>query len=84
MSLPVDPIRARPLVGSRAGAPVDAEPDGNDWYAKVFVIERRKCLLLVHSDTLFPALDLAVRVAQLNDLGLYVATIVVGDADVSP
>jgi hypothetical protein len=24
-------------------------PDGDDWYANVFVIERRKCLL-VHAD----------------------------------
>jgi hypothetical protein len=65
------------LMGSRAGALVAAEPGGDDWYANVFVIERRKCLLLVHADTLFAVLDADVRVAQLDDLGLYVARLVV-------
>jgi len=65
------------LVGNRAGTLVEAEPGIDDWYANVFVIERRKCLLLVHADTLFSVLDTDVRVAQLDDLGLYVATLVV-------
>jgi hypothetical protein len=65
------------LVGDRAGTLVEAEPGIDDWYANVFVIERRKCLLLVHADTLFPVLDTDVRVAQLDDLGFYVATLVV-------
>jgi hypothetical protein len=65
------------LMGNRAGALVDAEPHGDDWYANVFVIERRKCLLLVHADTLFPVLDIDVRVAQLDDVGLYFTTLVV-------
>jgi len=65
------------LVGNRAGTLVEAEPGIDDWYANVFLIERRKCLLLVHSDTLFSVLDTDVRVAQLDDLGLYVATLVV-------
>jgi hypothetical protein len=43
----------------------------------LFSIERRKCLLLVHADTPFPILDADVRVAQLNDLGLYAARLVV-------
>ena len=65
------------LVGNRAGTLVEAEPGIDDWYANLFVIERRKCLLLVHADTLFSVLDTDVRVAQLDDLGLYVATLVV-------
>jgi hypothetical protein len=65
------------LLGSRGGALVEAEPGIDDWYANVFVVERRKCLLLVHADTLFSVLDVDVRVAQLNDLGTYVATRVV-------
>jgi hypothetical protein len=65
------------LMGSRAGVLHAAEPGGDDWYANVFTFERRKCLLLVHADTLFPVLDTDVRVAQLDDLGVYVTTLVV-------
>lgn len=65
------------LMGSRAGVLHDAEPGGDDWYANVFIIERRKCLLLVHADTLFPVLDTDIRVAQLDDVGLYVTTLIV-------
>ena len=64
------------LIGGRAGTLVEAEPGSDDWYANVFIIERRKCLLLVHADTLFSVLDTNVRVAQLDDLGFYVATLV--------
>jgi hypothetical protein len=53
------------LVGNRAGTLIEAEPGIDDWYANVFVIERRKCLLLVHADALFSVLDADVRVAQL-------------------
>jgi hypothetical protein len=65
------------LMGSRAGVLVEAEPGPDDWYANMFVVERRKCLLLLHSDTLFPVLDADVRVAQLDDVGLYAATLVI-------
>lgn len=65
------------LMGSRAGVLADVEPGRDEWYANVFIVERRKCLLLVRADTLFPVLEADVRVAQLNDLGLYVATLVV-------
>ena len=65
------------LMGGRAGALVAAEPGGDDWYANVLVLVGCKCLLLVHADTLFAVLDADVRVAQLDDLGLYVARLVV-------
>ncbi len=65
------------LIGGRGGQLVDTEPGVDDWYANTFVVERRKCLLLVHADTLFSVLDTDVRVAQFDDLGLYVATLVV-------
>jgi hypothetical protein len=65
------------LMGSRAGVIHHAEPGDDDWYANVFVVERRKCLLLVHADTLFPVLDIDIRVAQLDDLGLYLTTLVI-------
>ena len=65
------------LAGDRAGTIVEAASGTDDWYANVFVAERRKCVLLVHADTRFPILDTDVRVAQLGDLGVYVATRVV-------
>lgn len=65
------------LLGGRGGPSVDREPGVDDWYANVFAVERRKCLLLVHADTLFSVLDTDVRVAQLNDLGSYVAALIV-------
>ena len=65
------------LMGSRGGPLVNVEPGADDWYANVFTVERRKCLLLVHADTLFSVLDTDVRVAQLDDLGIYAAARVV-------
>ena len=65
------------LLGDRAGPLAETPPGMDDWYANVLVIERRKCLLLVHADTLFAVFDPDVRVAQFDDLGLYVATLVV-------
>lgn len=64
-------------MGGRGAPLVEAAPGVDDWYANTFVAERRKCLLLVHADTLFSVLDTDVRVAQFDDLGLYVATLVV-------
>ena len=40
----------------------------------MFIVERRKCLLLVHAETLFSILDTDVRVTHFDDLGLYLAT----------
>jgi hypothetical protein len=65
------------LIGDRGGPLVEVAPGKDDWYANVLIIERRKCLLLVHADTLFAVFDPDVRVAQFDDLGLYAATLVV-------
>jgi hypothetical protein len=51
---------------------LNARAGVDDWYANVLMIERRKCLLLVHAETLFAVLDTDVRMKQFNDLGLYV------------
>jgi hypothetical protein len=66
------------LIGGRVETLVEAEPGIDGWYANAFSIERRKCLLLVHADTPFSVLDTNVRVAQLDDLGPYVATLILG------
>jgi len=42
------------------------EPDGNDWYANLLVLDRRKCLLLTHADTLFTIFEPDVRALDLR------------------
>lgn len=43
--------------------------DDADWYLNVLWIERRKCLLLTHSGTLFPVFVPDVHAADLRPLG---------------
>ncbi len=54
------------------GELTDAEPAADDWYANLIWIDRRKCLLLVHADTLFPVFVADVRKPQLTNFGQYV------------
>jgi hypothetical protein len=51
-----------------------ASPD--DWYANVFWVERRKCLLVSHAGTLFSVFAPAVRAADLRPLGAFVAPLI--------
>jgi len=44
----------------------------DDWYLNLLWIERRKCLLLTHSATLFSVFRAGIRVADLRPLGDYV------------
>lgn len=48
-------------------------PATNDWYANLIWIDRRKCLLVVHRDSLFAVFVADVRKPQLSDFGDYVA-----------
>ena len=50
-----------------------ASPD--DWYANVFWVQRRKCLLVTHAETLFSVFAPAVRAASLRPLDAFVALI---------
>jgi len=51
----------------------DAEPTPDDWYANLIWIDRRKCLLMVHADTLFPVFVADVRKPQLSKFADYLA-----------
>lgn len=42
------------------------EPDGNDWCGNLLVLDRRKCLLLTHVDTLFTIFEPDVRASDLR------------------
>ena len=54
------------VLGPDRLSPVSFEPDPDDWYANLIWIERRKCLLLTHSGTLFSAFRPAVRASALR------------------
>jgi hypothetical protein len=46
-------------------------PSDDDWYLNVVRIDRRQCLLLTHSGTLFSIFRPRVRVAELRPIGTY-------------
>jgi hypothetical protein len=46
------------------------------WYANLLWIDRRKCLLLAHADTLFRVIRADVRVDELRPPGPYVVRVV--------
>jgi hypothetical protein len=50
-----------------AGQVADPAPDGEDWYANLLWIDRRKCLLLTHAATLFSVFEPDVRATRLRD-----------------
>jgi len=52
------------------------EPSNDDWYANLLWLDRRKCLLLAHADTLFAVLVADVRKADLLPLGPLVVGII--------
>ena len=60
------------LIGARDRALIDAPESDEDWYANLFWIQRRKCLLLMHTGTLFPVLAADISKRDLRDLGSWV------------
>lgn len=62
-------------IGTRA-TPADEPPSADDWYANLIWIERRKCLQLMHAETLFPVLAADVRVRDLRPIGRFVTTVI--------
>lgn len=64
------------------GEVADVPSAPNDWYANLIWIDRRKCLLLVHANTLFPVFIADVRKPQLTRFSVYLAgTVVTALAD---
>ena len=61
-------------VGTRELAVI--EPSDADWYANLLWLDRRKCLLLAHADTLFAILVADVRKADLLPLSPLVVGII--------
>ena len=60
------------------GDPVteDRPASAEDWYANVFWVQRRKCLLVTHAGTLFSVFAPAVQAADLRPLGAFVTPLI--------
>lgn len=52
------------------------EPDPEDWYANLLVLDGRKCLLLTHAESLFTIFEPDVRAAQLRATHQLVAELI--------
>jgi hypothetical protein len=48
----------------------------NDWYLNLLWIDRQKCILLAHTDTLFSVFRAGVRRADLRPIGNYLVAAV--------
>jgi hypothetical protein len=54
-------------------------PDAEDWYANLLWHDRRKCLLLTHSSTLFSVFEADVRAVDLRDTSHFVMRLIGGE-----
>jgi hypothetical protein len=54
------------------GALAEVPPSDGDWYANVLLVDRRKCVLVVHSSTLFSVFAPAVTKAAVKPFGPFV------------
>ncbi len=66
--------KARALLGARGVVEPTAADD--EWYLNVLWFDRRKCLLLVHAETLFPVFVADVRKADLVPVDAWLARVV--------
>jgi hypothetical protein len=64
--------KALALLKMRAPELAHAPPSDDDWYLNLIGLDRRKCLLLTHAETLFPVFVVDVRAADLRPLGTFV------------
>jgi len=64
--------KALALLKVRARELADPPPSDDDWYLNLLWLDRRKCLLLTHAETLFPVFVVDVRAADLRPLGSFV------------
>jgi hypothetical protein len=57
------------VIGPALAAKPAPEPDAEDWYANLLWFDRRKCLLLTHSATLFSVFEADVSAPGLRAVG---------------
>jgi len=59
------------LLGVRSATLSELPPSDDDWYLNLVWIERKNCLLLTHTGTLFSIFRTGVHVAELRQFGTY-------------
>ena len=64
------------VIGSELIAEPASVPDGEDWYANLLWFNRRKCLLLTHSATLFSIFEADVSASDLRATSRLVARLI--------
>lgn len=64
--------KALALLNISGRALANPPPSADDWYMNLLWLDRRKCLLLTHAETLFPVFVADVRAADLRPLGSYI------------
>lgn len=64
------------LLGGRELTLSELPPSDEDWYLNLVWVERKKCLLLTHSGTLFSVFRADIHVSDLRPLGDYLAEVV--------
>jgi hypothetical protein len=62
-SLPLDSLKSVPA-------------HGNDWYANLLWIDRRKCLLVTHAGTLFSDFVADVHAADIRPIGRFIVPLI--------
>jgi hypothetical protein len=75
--------RVLKLLGLRPSSLAEIETGDDDWYVNLLWFDRRKCLLLTHSGTMFSVFVPDVRKADLDQLGslLVEAVVIALDAE---
>jgi len=64
------------LLGDRSISFSELPPTEDDWYLNLLWIDRQKCILLTHADTLFSIFRARVRSADLRPIGSYLVAAV--------
>src|SRR5260370_6225262 len=64
------------VIGPKLVAEPAPAPDAEDWYANLLWLDRRKCLLLTHSATLFSVFEADARAADLRATGRLVTGLI--------
>jgi len=64
------------LLGGRSLTLSGLPPTDDDWYLNLLWIDRQKCLVLTHTDTLFSVFRAGVQSADLRPIGNYLVAAV--------
>ena len=61
------------LMGTKPSWVENPPPSDHDWYANMFWLDRKKCLLLTHSGTLFSVLAADIKKADITPIGPFIS-----------